>query len=354
MGSHVDIEGLQMLAGGSQVARKWIAAARRWLANGSQLLASQGSNATPKWTRDMAMVACKFRKTVATYSLSDGLKVNFQQSDTELEIQIAREWQNIDDSGYIGEGFSKRGIYARYGNKEDVLTQPVDASMSSDAVKDVLHAEYALLCVGNTLKQEFNSYAANAGVANIPDFYFNYRESFVGALVPSTSSASRHLTHRTFIATLLLPCGDLDSKIRKFTGNDEFGDIGAGDHLATAVHAFTHFTAVYTQQTIVFCDLQGLYDNKQVMCLIDPQAHTACRGENNSCYEYWDRGPKKMAEFMSVQVYIYSLPTLYTFLGIVHHQVALSTNFQALSTNFQALSTNFQALSTIHYGYLPK
>lgn len=87
------------------------------------------------------------------------------------------------------------------------------------------------------------------------EFYFNFNSSILGTLSPSLSSHSRHLTHDTFIATRLLPCGKLDGKIKKFTGNDEFGD--ADDHLTRAVHAFSHFTAVYTQQNIILCDLQG-------------------------------------------------------------------------------------------------
>jgi hypothetical protein len=63
------------------------------------------------------------------------------------------------------------------------------------------------------------------------------------------------LTHVVFIATPLLPCGELDGKLRKFTGNEDFGE--ADDHLTKAMHAFSHFTAVYTQNIIILCDLQG-------------------------------------------------------------------------------------------------
>ena len=86
-------------------------------------------------------------------------------------------------------------------------------------------------------------------------FYFNFKGSILGGLVPSLLSQSRHLPHSLFIATPLLPCGELDGTIKKFTGNDEFGDTH--DHLTKAIHAFSHFTAVYTQKNIILCDLQG-------------------------------------------------------------------------------------------------
>lgn len=87
------------------------------------------------------------------------------------------------------------------------------------------------------------------------EFYFNFNSSILGSLSSSLSSHSHHLTHDTFIATPLLPCGKFDGKIKKFTGNDKFGD--ADDHLTRAVHTFSHFTAIYTQQNIILCDLQG-------------------------------------------------------------------------------------------------
>jgi hypothetical protein len=92
----------------------------------------------------------------------------------------------------------------------------------------------------------------------------NFKDSILGHLVPSLTSQSRHLTHSLFIATPLLPCSDVDGGIKKFTGNDEFGD--ANDHLTKAIHAFSHFTAVYTHENLVLCDLQG--NNVQCHCAL--------------------------------------------------------------------------------------
>ncbi|KAF8811841.1 hypothetical protein BYT27DRAFT_7208146 [Phlegmacium glaucopus] len=224
----------------------------------------------PKWTRDIEMITCSFLRTEVTYTLKNGLDVQFETSEIAEEMQIAAKWEKASDGGYIGE--------------EYVLTQPIDTRMENSAVKSILQAEYALLCIGDTLKREYDEHACKSGIVSIPKFYFNFKGSILGSLVPSLSSHSRSLPHSLFIATPLLPCGELDGKIKKFTGNDEFGD--ADDHLTKAIHAFSHFTAVYTQKNIILCDLQGMFDRDKVMCLIDPQGHTATR--DNSCHEYWD------------------------------------------------------------------
>ena len=104
------------------------------------------------------------------------------------EIHIAAKWEKKGDDGYIGEGFTKRGIYvsiipfelipasataddycqARFMGKEYVITQPIDPMMGSASVESVLRAEYGLLCVGDTLKQEFDRHAQECGISTIP------------------------------------------------------------------------------------------------------------------------------------------------------------------------------------------
>jgi hypothetical protein len=86
----------------------------------------------------------------------------------------------------------------------------------------------------------------------ITDFYFNFKGSILGTLHENSFGSLRF---RQFIATPLLPCGTVDAPIRKFTGNGQLGD--ANDHLMLAIHAFAHFSVVYSQESIVFCDLQG-------------------------------------------------------------------------------------------------
>jgi hypothetical protein len=58
-----------------------------------------------------------------------------------------------------------------------------------------------------------------------------------------------------FLATRFCPSGQVDKPIQKFTGNDLAGE--ASDSITKAIHAFAHFTLVYTSDEILFADLQG-------------------------------------------------------------------------------------------------
>ena len=49
-----------------------------------------------------------------------------------------------------------------------MITQPTDRFMENAAVESVLRAEYGLLCVGDTLKQEFDRHARECSVLTIP------------------------------------------------------------------------------------------------------------------------------------------------------------------------------------------
>ena len=85
------------------------------------------------------------------------------------------------------------------------------------------------------------------------DFYFNFKDSILG-MVAEESFGPLHF--RQFIATPLLPFSTIDAPVKKFTGNGELGD--ATDHITQAIHAFAHFSVVYSTENIVFCDLQGV------------------------------------------------------------------------------------------------
>jgi hypothetical protein len=68
------------------------------------------------------------------------------------------------------------------------------------------------------------------------------------------------LPYFDFIATRLLPCGPVDGRIEKFTGSDDVGDPpGPGEDLTTALHAFTHYVAVFSRGHLLLCDLQGRF-----------------------------------------------------------------------------------------------
>lgn len=107
---------------------------------------------------------------------------------------------------------------------------------------------------------------------------------------PSGCRLYRQQPYQHFIATRLLPCGEIDGPLRKFTGSSEIGK--ATDDLTKAVHAFAHFMLIYTSGFLLLSDLQGewlstilhtsvplepslgLFDARRVMCLFDPQGHT--------------------------------------------------------------------------------
>ena len=156
--------------------------------------------------------------------------------------------------------------------------------MTEESVKIVLEAEYKLLCLCDAFKAAFDKHAEDSGATTIPsksgliyypfsqtvivnnclfvneniaEFYFNFKMSIFGQVIPSPTSNSRPLPHLYFIATPLLPCGPVDPKVEKFTGNGEIGQ--ASDHMTKAIHAFAHFSAVYTQNNLLICDLQGMH-----------------------------------------------------------------------------------------------
>jgi len=58
--------------------------------------------------------------------------------------------------------------------KEYVLTQPSDGRMEKSAVKSILQAEYALLCIGDTLKHEFDEHARKSGIISIPSRHSSF------------------------------------------------------------------------------------------------------------------------------------------------------------------------------------
>ncbi|EDR01156.1 uncharacterized protein LACBIDRAFT_312494 [Laccaria bicolor S238N-H82] len=144
--------------------------------------------------------------------------------------------------------------------------------MSDEEVKKVLKAEYWLLCLCNAFKNAFDGLACSSGVTTIPEFYFNFEASIFGKVIPTPASGSCPLPHKYFLATPLLPCRPHDATVQKFTGNGTIGT--ADDHLTKAIHAFAHFSLVYSSHDILLCDLQGAPDRKGRMCLIHPQCHT--------------------------------------------------------------------------------
>ncbi|TDL13748.1 hypothetical protein BD410DRAFT_846650 [Rickenella mellea] len=227
--------------------------------------------------------------------------VAFTKAVTAETMEIASDWlegegfarSNEPDAkvamyktGYIGSGLSKRAIYARFEGREYAFMQMKDGYTEGE-VEEYLKKEYELLRMGAVIKDSFDQHATNNDV-HFPPFYFNFKHSILGELEEDVDGMFRY-SH--FLATCLLPCGPIDTPIRKFTGNVNLGE--ARDELSKVIHAFAHFSLVYTRGFLLLCDLQGILDQDNVMCLIDPQCHTrALKPEI-----YWDLGEKEVLAF---------------------------------------------------------
>ncbi|KAF8805081.1 hypothetical protein BYT27DRAFT_7258664 [Phlegmacium glaucopus] len=234
----------------------------------------------------------------AKYQPSGDVKIS--RLDQLETIAIAEHWLEGEKlskekkhykTGFIGRGFTKQGIYARYNNKEYVVTQPFNDNMSFLAVQEVLIAEFKLLVQCDGIKQKFDEFIQDAGVEGVPQFCFNFKDSFYGEIEPLSASGCHTIPYLGFLTIPLLPCGRFDDPIQKFTGSNNLGP--ANDNLTQAIHAFVHFAWAYSQEQLLFCDMQGIHDQKNIMCLIDPRAHIT-----NPCDEftiYWDGGANKIA-----------------------------------------------------------
>ena len=89
-------------------------------------------------------------------------------------------------------------------------------------------------------------------------FYFNTEGAILGELVFHLHDNDANVQYHWFRATKLLPCGPHDAGIQKFTGNDNAGNIPAKDDFLTmAIHAFAHYSVLYSKNTLLLCNLQG-------------------------------------------------------------------------------------------------
>jgi len=156
-----------------------------------------------------------------------------------------------------------------------VITQNFDAQTTHHEVAQNLVGKYELLARCDWFKQKFDEHAKDSGVTTIlstcqkallsvcyafstnthSEFYFNYAGSILRELTPTLTSGGSPFPFLHFIATPLLPCGKVDSKVRKFTGNENFRNTC--DNLTRAIHPFVHFSMVYSNRYILFCDMQG-------------------------------------------------------------------------------------------------
>ncbi|KAJ6485294.1 hypothetical protein DFH09DRAFT_1291645 [Mycena vulgaris] len=200
----------------------------------------------------------------------------------------------IHKTGFIGQGSSKNVVYARIGNTEYALGQSQDLDLSASDNALMLRAELRNILFGD-------------GSGQVQFYFrFNVEEAILGVLEPLETghiSASLGLPFLDFIATRYLPCSPSEQGLQKFTGNADCGSPPKeSESLTAAIHSFTHFTVIYTQASLVFCDLQGMCNRDGVMMLIDPQSHsltTESRSQPDSALRmYWDNGPQAITHFL--------------------------------------------------------
>ncbi|KAM6501725.1 hypothetical protein JOM56_001702, partial [Amanita muscaria] len=266
------------------------------------------SSSKLSFARNSIMVPCTFRRLVATI---DGPDVIFSRSESIETILIAEDWregwdkslrkEDFSKSGYIGQGTSKRVIYARFGNVEYALGQLHDGQSSEENAR-VLQVEYENLVQGEAFREGFEELALEYGTS-LPKFRFNLVDSILGRFVDDSKITESEAPPPPCglpvgAGAPLLPCGPIDASIEKFTGNDDVGPApGPKEHVTIALHAFTHYVAIWSRGNFLLCDLQGMYDKTGTMCLIDPQSHSSEQSSMDRVY--WDGGPEAIQRFMA-------------------------------------------------------
>ncbi|KAJ7021739.1 hypothetical protein C8F04DRAFT_1313352 [Mycena alexandri] len=261
---------------------------------------------TLSFSRPCPMVEYKFRRYTVTET-AEWVKIWAPAADAPFEVLfVAADWmegasmskagETFHKTGFLGSGTSKNTIYARVGQEEYALGQAQDATLDHHSHLQMLRGELTNLHNGAMILKDFRELADECGV-NLPPFKFNVDGAILGALEPFEGSGNNDvlpLTH--FLATRFLPCGVVDTPIQKFTGN---ADCGAEptDHLTATVHAFSHYVPIFTDNELVLCDLQGIFDRKNIMTLIDPQSHSSQRDATSR--PFWDSGPQGIKTFLS-------------------------------------------------------
>ncbi|TFK61776.1 hypothetical protein BDN72DRAFT_733173, partial [Pluteus cervinus] len=173
-------------------------------------------------------------------------------TDWELGEKLAGSGKDHFQTGFIGQGFSKRAIYVRARDKEYAITQPRTQDEPGELVKSTLGTKLRLVHKCHWFKERFNDFTKDSDV-NPPNFRF-HAGSFLGELFELTDDTPI-LPYRTFLASPLLPCSKFDAPLRKFTGNDTIGK--PEDDIARVIHAFVHFSLIYSHNQWMPCDLQG-------------------------------------------------------------------------------------------------
>ena len=141
----------------------------------------------------------------------------------------------FETSTYKASMFSIQQV--RFHGREYVLMQHMDMTLHKSEVKAVLRAEYQLLCQCDGFKHLmpmkrnwvsilflvrkllYNDHCVTFTHSPL-EFYFNFKDSIFGQVQGffKLMSGGRIIPHQHFLATLLLPCGKVDSKIQNSPG----------------------------------------------------------------------------------------------------------------------------------------
>ncbi|KAJ7474430.1 hypothetical protein B0H11DRAFT_2282268 [Mycena galericulata] len=263
--------------------------------------ASAWPKSTPTFSRPCDMVELKFKRYDIKF---DGINATYSMRiDQPTEsVFVPKDWmQGRDDpkesfkTGFLGSGSAKNVVYARIGSEEYALGQARDFKLDNAAHLAMLFSELKNLHYGDTVAKDFFQYADETNVS-VPPFRFNVEGAVLGALEPCLNRTDDVLLFTHFLATRLLPCGKADEGIQKFTGNSDCG-APPTDPMTMAIHAFSHYVPLMTDQNLLLCDLQGMWDRKGVMTLVDPQSHSS--EVDSARRPYWDMGPKAIKAFLA-------------------------------------------------------
>ena len=83
-----------------------------------------------------------------------------------------------------------------------------------------------------------------------------FQVNFDGAFMGKVTTEADSTLPAYFLATRLLPCSSFDA-LKKFTGNKSV--LPPTDAISKAIHAFAHYSLLYTKGYLVLCDLQGFF-----------------------------------------------------------------------------------------------
>ncbi|KAH7869317.1 kinase-like domain-containing protein [Lentinula edodes] len=245
-----------------------------------------------------------FKKTICRLS-QDGNTTLEQLSELET-IEIAKNWlsyskQGFPGGGYLGKGYYKYAIRAKYEGNDVALLQYIPQGSTSETNHQNLLAELDVLTQASGFAASFKERTQMTLSTTLPNISYNSDGAFIGmttSFIPagplpvnsSDVSDERSLLYNTFLVVPLLPTGGF-CKERRFSGNSEIGQNDE-DYAGMMIDAFAHHVVEDANGEYMLADIQGIVQFDKSIILFDPQAHTKA-GMSGS----WDRGSEEIDKF---------------------------------------------------------